>query len=76
MGLLDSDKKAEHQAFSQVRSARRLLQKPSVVEGELEPGVCVWCYCCQEEVKKHVTDRQVSIKWGGLLEHMARYVAP
>ena len=60
--------------ISQVRSARRLLQKPSVVEGELEPGACVWCYCCQEEVEKHVTDGQVCIEWGGLLKHMARYV--
>lgn len=58
----------------QVRSARRLLQKPNVVEGEVEPGACVWCYCCEQEVEKHVTDRQVSIEWGGLLEHMARYV--
>jgi len=41
-----------------------------VVEGELEPGAGVWCYCCRQEVARHVTDKQVSIEWGGLLEHM------
>ena len=55
----------------QVRSARRLLVKPSVLDGELEPGAKMWCYCCEQEINKHVTDGSVSLEWGGLIEHMA-----
>jgi hypothetical protein len=42
-----------------------------VVEGELEPDACLWCYFCQLEVTRHVTDRLTTVVWGGLLEHMA-----
>ena len=56
----------------QVRDARVMLNKPLVVDGELEPGAKVWCYCCEEDVDKHVTDGMTSIEYGGLLEHMAR----
>ena len=56
----------------QVRSARQLLQKPRVIDGELEPDLTLWCYCCQEDVQKHVSDGQTTIEWGGLIEHMAR----
>ena len=47
-----------------------------MVDGELEPGVAgkMWCYCCHKEVSKHITDGQVSVEWGGLLEHMAELV--
>ena len=58
----------------QARSARRLLPRPKVVEGELEPGACLWCYCCSEEVERHRTDREVTVVWGGMLEHMGRWV--
>ena len=58
----------------QARSARRLLPRPQVVEGELEPGACLWCYCCSEEVGRHRTDREVTVVWGGMLEHMGRWV--
>ena len=57
----------------QARSARRLLPRPQVVEGELEPGACLWCYCCSEEVGRHRTDREVTVVWGGMLEHMGRW---
>lgn len=44
-----------------------------MLEGELEPGKTgkMWCYCCGEEIFKHVTDGRISIEWGGLIEHMA-----
>lgn len=58
--------------LSQVKAARKLLHKPSVYEGELEPGASMWCYCCEQEVSRHVTDGLTSVEWGGLLEHMAR----
>ena len=56
----------------QVRCARQQLQKPAVVEGELEPDSSLWCYFCELEVMRHVTDRLTTVVWGGLLEHMAR----
>ena len=59
--------------FLQANAARKLLKKPSVLEGELEPGLTLWCYCCQEEVRKHASDGLISVEWGGMLEHMARY---
>ena len=57
-----------------MRSARQQVQSPGVVEGELEPDSTLWCYCCQLEVARHVTDRLTTVVWGGLLEHMARCV--
>ncbi len=27
----------------------------------MEPHAKIWCYCCEEEVNKHVTDREISI---------------
>ena len=60
--------------YLQVRSARRTLTKPSVLEGELEPGAKMWCYCCEREIEKHVTDGNVSIEWGGFVEHLSELV--
>lgn len=54
-----------------VDEARKFLKKPSVEDGELEPGSRFWCHFCGENVDKHVTDRQVSIKYGGVFEHFA-----
>ena len=59
--------------FFQVDEARKFLKKPSVEDGELEPGSRFWCHFCSENVNKHVTDREVTIKYGGLFEHFARY---
>ena len=58
----------------EVLSARKCLKHPSVIEGELEPGEegKMWCYCCEKEVQKHVTDGQMTVEWSGLLEHMTR----
>ncbi|XP_003387089.2 PREDICTED: coiled-coil domain-containing protein 84-like isoform X2 [Amphimedon queenslandica] len=53
-----------------VHSARCLLQKPNIVDGDLEPGITVWCYSCQEEINKHISDGFTTVEWGGLLEHM------
>lgn len=54
-----------------VDEARKFLKKPSVEDGELEPGSRFWCHFCSENVNKHVTDREVTIKYGGLFEHFA-----
>eukprot|EP00794_Sanderia_malayensis_P010897 gene10897-12056_t len=47
------------------------LHKPEVIDGELEPGANFWCQFCQKRVTKHVTDRTISIKYGGLFEHLS-----
>ena len=59
-----------------MKSARRCLARPSVIDGELEPGEVgkMWCYCCEREIQKHITNSRVSIEWGGLLEHMTELV--
>lgn len=46
------------------------------MDGELELGEAgkMWCYCCAEEIQKHITENGVTIEWGGLLEHMSRSV--
>ncbi|XP_065907770.1 centrosomal AT-AC splicing factor-like isoform X2 [Dysidea avara] len=54
-----------------VQSARRCLVKPLVVEGELEPDSRVWCYCCDKEVPRHTTTGDITVQWGGLIQHLA-----
>ena len=56
----------------QTSAVRRMLVKPEVVDGELGPGSRVWCYCCEVEVPKHVSDQECCIVWGGMMEHMRR----
>ena len=48
---------------------------PEVLDGELEPGSSVWCYCCECEVVKHISDRETTVVWGGMVEHMRRCVS-
>ncbi|XP_030077550.1 coiled-coil domain-containing protein 84 [Microcaecilia unicolor] len=31
----------------------------------------IWCYCCQVEVKKHMSNGNLTVIYGGLLEHLA-----
>ncbi|XP_029428982.1 coiled-coil domain-containing protein 84 isoform X2 [Rhinatrema bivittatum] len=31
----------------------------------------VWCYCCHLEVKKHMNNGNLTVMYGGLLEHLA-----
>ncbi|XP_031558968.1 coiled-coil domain-containing protein 84-like [Actinia tenebrosa] len=54
-----------------VDEVRKYLHNPSVQDGELEPGAKFWCHFCGEDVNKHVTDRRVSITYGGVFEHFA-----
>ncbi|KAK2566605.1 TITAN-like protein [Acropora cervicornis] len=56
-----------------VDEARKFLKRPSVEDGELEPGSKFWCHFCHENADKHVTDRDVTIKFGGVFEHFASY---
>ena len=56
----------------QINETRKTLNTPSVVNGELEPGAKFWCHFCAAEVKKHITDGEVSVQFGGVFEHLAR----
>ncbi|KAK2816516.1 hypothetical protein Q7C36_022787 [Tachysurus vachellii] len=58
--------------LDKVREARRTLNCPQVVKFDAaEHKTGFWCYCCEVEVQKHVTDGRVTVLYGGLLEHMS-----
>lgn len=54
-----------------VQLAKRCVLKPSVLEGELEPDSQVWCYCCEKDVPRHTTTGDITVQWGGLIQHLA-----
>ena len=56
---------------TRIKECRPYLQKPSIEDGELEPGASFWCHFCETSVDKHVTDRDKTIRYGGLFEHLA-----
>lgn len=62
-------------ALSQVKEARRTLKKPQVEKFDCtRHKQKFWCYCCGVEVERNVTDDNMTVMYGGLLEHMATYV--
>lgn len=58
----------------QIDEAKRTIKSPSVVDGELEPDSTFWCHFCGIQVIKHMTDRNTSVQFGGVFEHLARYL--
>ncbi|XP_013867182.1 centrosomal AT-AC splicing factor isoform X2 [Austrofundulus limnaeus] len=55
-----------------VKEARRTLRKPQVEKFDCtQHKLTFWCYCCGAEVEKHVTDDNMTVMYGGLIEHMA-----
>eukprot|EP00112_Aurelia_sp_Birch-Aquarium-sp1_P004048 Seg1459.3 transcript_id=Seg1459.3/GoldUCD/mRNA.D3Y31 product="Coiled-coil domain-containing protein 84" protein_id=Seg1459.3/GoldUCD/D3Y31 len=56
---------------SKIKQCEKYLHSPEAVDGELEPGATFWCHFCEQKVGKHVTDRTVSLTFGGLFEHLA-----
>lgn len=57
---------------SQVKEARRTLKKPQVEKFDCtQHKQTFWCYCCGLEVDRNVTDGNMTVLYGGLLEHMA-----
>lgn len=60
---------------SQVKEARRTLKKPQVEKFDCtQHKQTFWCYCCGCEIEKNVTDGNMTVLYGGLLEHMATWV--
>ncbi|XP_056600992.1 coiled-coil domain-containing protein 84 [Triplophysa dalaica] len=57
--------------LDKVKEARRNIKSPQVEKNSPEHDVNFWCYCCGLEVQKHVTDGNITVLHGGLLEHMS-----
>ncbi|KAM9811039.1 centrosomal AT-AC splicing factor [Neosynchiropus ocellatus] len=58
--------------FEKVKEARRTLKTPRVETFDVTQHIDkFWCYCCQLEVERNITDGNMTVVWGGLLEHMA-----
>ncbi|XP_053726834.1 coiled-coil domain-containing protein 84 [Synchiropus splendidus] len=59
--------------FEKVKEARRTLKTPLVETFDVTQHMDkFWCYCCQLEVERNITDGNMTVIWGGLLEHMAK----
>uniref|UniRef100_A0A3Q3XD82 Uncharacterized protein n=1 Tax=Mola mola TaxID=94237 RepID=A0A3Q3XD82_MOLML len=58
--------------LEKVKEARRTLKKPQVEKFDCTQHMqTFWCYCCGLEVERNVTDGNMTVLYGGLLEHMA-----
>ncbi|XP_072243623.1 centrosomal AT-AC splicing factor [Leuresthes tenuis] len=58
--------------LEKVKEARRTLKKPQVEKFDCtQHKKTFWCYCCGLEVERNVTDENMTVLYGGLLEHMA-----
>ncbi|XP_011477128.1 coiled-coil domain-containing protein 84 isoform X1 [Oryzias latipes] len=58
--------------IEKVKEARRTIKKPQVEKFDcIQHKQTFWCYCCEAEVEKNVTDDKMTVLYGGLLEHMA-----
>ncbi|XP_029916791.1 centrosomal AT-AC splicing factor isoform X1 [Myripristis murdjan] len=58
--------------LEKVKEARRTIKKPQVekFDGPQHENK-FWCYCCGLEIERNVTDGNMTVLHGGLLEHMA-----
>ncbi|XP_075696238.1 centrosomal AT-AC splicing factor [Rhinoderma darwinii] len=61
-------------AFSdKVAAARKVIKVAKVVKFDpQEHEQKFWCHCCAEEVKKHTSDGNLTVLFGGMLEHLCR----
>ncbi|XP_064207016.1 coiled-coil domain-containing protein 84 [Anguilla rostrata] len=58
--------------LEKVKEARRTIKSPQVEKFDCtEHERNFWCYCCGLEVHKHVSNGNITVLFGGLLEHMA-----
>ncbi|XP_068594760.1 centrosomal AT-AC splicing factor [Brachionichthys hirsutus] len=58
--------------LEKVKEARRTLKKPQLEKFDYtQHKQTFWCYCCGLEIERHVTDGNMAVLYGGLLEHMA-----
>nr|XP_046241327.1 coiled-coil domain-containing protein 84 [Scatophagus argus] len=58
--------------LEKVKEARRTLKKPQVDKFDCtQHKQTFWCYCCGLEIERNVTDGNMTVLYGGLIEHMA-----
>ncbi|XP_055080421.1 coiled-coil domain-containing protein 84 isoform X2 [Periophthalmus magnuspinnatus] len=58
--------------LEKVKEARRMLKKPQVETFDCtQHNQKFWCYCCELEVDRNVTDGNMAVLYAGLIEHMA-----
>ncbi|XP_054467623.1 coiled-coil domain-containing protein 84 [Anoplopoma fimbria] len=58
--------------LEKVKEARRTLKKPQVEKFDCTQNKqTFWCYCCGCDIERNVTDGNMTVLYGGLLEHMA-----
>ncbi|KAG8569470.1 hypothetical protein GDO81_014426 [Engystomops pustulosus] len=56
-----------------VAAARKMIKGAAVVRYDpLEHEQKFWCYCCEEEVIKHTSDGDITVMYGGMLQHLCR----
>lgn len=59
--------------YMQVTEARSTLKSPQIHNAQFERGAKFWCHFCVEEELKHMELDTCTVKYGGLIEHIARY---
>ncbi|XP_055019104.1 coiled-coil domain-containing protein 84 isoform X2 [Boleophthalmus pectinirostris] len=58
--------------LEKVKEAHRMLKKPQVETFDCtQHNQKFWCYCCELEVDRNVTDGNMTVLYAGLIEHMA-----
>ncbi|XP_033641655.1 coiled-coil domain-containing protein 84-like [Asterias rubens] len=53
-----------------VKAAKQDMKTPCILQGNYEPQTNYWCYMCASEVPKHITDREVTVRHAGFIEHL------
>nr|XP_033774438.1 coiled-coil domain-containing protein 84 isoform X2 [Geotrypetes seraphini] len=75
---LNAEKKSEEEATGAeevaiaVEAACKMIRSAEIVKYDfIEHEQNIWCYCCRVEVKKHMSSGNLTVMYGGLLEHLA-----
>ncbi|XP_068096942.1 centrosomal AT-AC splicing factor isoform X2 [Hyperolius riggenbachi] len=59
---------------SKITAARKMIHVATVEKfNAQEHTQKFWCHCCEEEVTKHASDGNLTVLYGGLLEHVNRF---
>uniref|UniRef100_A0A8C3WRF6 Centrosomal AT-AC splicing factor n=1 Tax=Catagonus wagneri TaxID=51154 RepID=A0A8C3WRF6_9CETA len=64
-------KVALERLLPQVEAARKATRAAQVERYVPEHERCCWCLCCGCEVRKHLSHGNLTVLYGGLLEHLA-----
>ncbi|XP_061184879.1 centrosomal AT-AC splicing factor-like [Saccostrea echinata] len=59
--------------LKKMTEARSSLESPQIQSSHFERGAKFWCHFCAEEYLKHMELDTCTVKYGGLLEHIASF---